>query len=194
MSFTLFPPPDPVAGFSLYAAGYQAYVSPWFSPLWGQVVNSGIFYDIKMVLVSLGIVLFLWLIYLVQKKNQMHQKMHSMHSPKIVAPAPKKLDPRTEKWNVVLEHINSSNQAEWRMAIIEADTYLEELMHQRGTPGETLGDMLKATKIKTVNDAWEAHKVRNQIAHKGSSFNLTKHEANRVVHLYERVFHEMGVL
>jgi hypothetical protein len=59
--------------------------------------------------------------------------------------------------------------------------------------GNTLGDKLKqATRgdFKTLDAAWEAHRVRNQIAHEGSDFILTKHEAKRVIALYETVFEE----
>jgi hypothetical protein len=59
-------------------------------------------------------------------------------------------------------------------------------------PGENLGERLKNVEpsdFLTLEDAWEAHKVRNQVAHQ-SGFTLTRREARRVVELYERVFRE----
>jgi ribosomal protein L14E/L6E/L27E len=59
--------------------------------------------------------------------------------------------------------------------------------------GETISDKLKAVEksdFLTIDKAWEAHRVRNEIAHGGSNFEITEREAHRVVVLYEEVFKE----
>ena len=59
--------------------------------------------------------------------------------------------------------------------------------------GDDLGSKLRgATKadFKTLDQAWEAHKVRNDIAHDGSNFLLSQREAKRVINLYRQVFEE----
>ena len=45
--------------------------------------------------------------------------------------------------------------------------------------------------INSIDDAWEAHKVRNRVAHEGSNFELTQREAKRIIGLYEKVFSEL---
>ena len=40
----------------------------------------------------------------------------------------------------------------------------------------------------TIDDAWEAHKVRNLIAHEGLNFLLSDREAKRVIGLYRKCF------
>ena len=100
---------------------------------------------------------------------------------------------KSKRWDIVEGYISSSNPAEWKLAIMEADSMLEELVKKLGYPGSTLGEMMKQIKpadFVTINDAWEAHKVRNYIAHQGSTFILTKHQANRAIKLYEKVFNE----
>ncbi len=107
---------------------------------------------------------------------------------------PKSLPPlRNERWERVLTHVNSDNPNDWRIAIIEADVMLDELALRLNLPGNTLGERLKQAvrgDFKTLDQAWEAHRVRNEIAHAGSDFVLTQREAKRVVDLYERVFEE----
>jgi hypothetical protein len=44
--------------------------------------------------------------------------------------------------------------------------------------------------FRTLQYAWEAHKIRNAIAHEGQDFTLTHREARRIVGLYEAVFRE----
>ena len=101
------------------------------------------------------------------------------------------------KWQSVLTHVFSSNESEWKLAIIEADVMLEELMDQLGFKGENLADKLKSAdqeKFKYLTSAWEAHTLRNKIAHEGSNFELNQREAKRVVTLYEQIFQEFGFI
>jgi hypothetical protein len=76
---------------------------------------------------------------------------------------------------------------------MEADIILDDLLNKLGYRGESIGEKLKRVAkgdMKSLNDAWEAHKVRNQIAHEGSSVNLSHHEAKNVISMYRRVFEE----
>ncbi|MCK5027279.1 MAG: hypothetical protein KAS07_02585 [Candidatus Pacebacteria bacterium] len=98
------------------------------------------------------------------------------------------------QWRVVQEHIYSDVPAEWRIAILEADAMLDDALKRAGGKGETLGERLKsleASEYQTLQSAWDAHKVRNMIAHKGVSFQLTQRETKRVIDLYEKVLQEL---
>lgn len=100
---------------------------------------------------------------------------------------------RNERWEHVQELLSSDNENDWRQAIIEADIMLETIVERMGYEGETLSDRLKQVEesdFLTLNEAWEAHKVRNKIAHEGTSFSLSRREARRVIGLYENVFKE----
>lgn len=100
---------------------------------------------------------------------------------------------RDKRWNQVLQHVNSDSPNDWRQAIIEADTILEDIVFRSGYPGETLGEKMRGIEksdFRTLDEAWEAHKVRNRIAHDGSQFLLSKREALRIIDLYKKVFEE----
>ena len=63
--------------------------------------------------------------------------------------------------------------------------------------GETIGEQLKQVEpsdFLTLNDAWEAHKVRNEIAHTGSTFVLSDVVARHTIVRYENVFREFAML
>ena len=101
------------------------------------------------------------------------------------------------RWQEILELVNNDNPGNWRLAVIEADVMLDELLKRLGYLGDTLGERLKSVDggtFRTLNQAWEAHRVRNQIAHDGSDFVLTQREARRVIDLFRQVFAEHGVL
>ncbi len=100
---------------------------------------------------------------------------------------------QVERWQKVVENANSDNESNWRLAIIEADIMLEDLLKSLGYQGEGVGEMLKSvepTDMLTLDNAWEAHKVRNRIAHSGTDFQLNARETKRVISLFESVFKE----
>jgi hypothetical protein len=101
------------------------------------------------------------------------------------------------RWNEVIKNIYSENVNDWKLAIIESDSMLDELLDQLGFKGETLGDKLKAAdrnKFRHLTAAWEAHTVRNRIAHEGSNFLISSKEAKRIVAIYEQIFREYGFI
>jgi len=105
--------------------------------------------------------------------------------------------PRTQlRWNRVVDQSNSSNPESWRLAILEADIMLNELLDMQGYKGETIADKMKQVdrnKFNSIESAWDAHKIRNRIAHEGG-LTLTPREVRNAIVLYERVFREFRYL
>ncbi|MBP6858018.1 MAG: hypothetical protein KBC11_02400 [Candidatus Pacebacteria bacterium] len=102
-----------------------------------------------------------------------------------------------ETWNSIRAKLLSDTPSDWKLAIIEADIYLDKSLDQKGFYGDTLGDKFKQItpdKLPSIQIAWEAHKVRNRIAHDGAGFILTMPEARRVLSYYEIVFRDLEVI
>lgn len=97
------------------------------------------------------------------------------------------------RWNRIVEQVSSEKEQDWRLAIIEADIMLDELLDVQGYHGDSMGDKMKQVERSdwnTIDFAWEAHKVRNRIAHEGGDMALSEREARRIISLYEQVFKE----
>ncbi len=108
--------------------------------------------------------------------------------------APKKFALR---WERVMSHLNSQNANDWKFAILEADIMLDDLLDILGYLGSTMSDKLKSVNpgdFKTLESAWEGHKIRNTIAHEGAEYVLGDREARRVIDLYRSVFTEFNVI
>ena len=104
------------------------------------------------------------------------------------------LNPR---WVNVENLVHSDNESDWRLAIIEADTMLEDALEGKGISGNGIGEKLKNSTpgdFASLQAAWDAHLVRNQIAHDGLDFDLTAREAKRTIQLYEVVFRELNYI
>ncbi len=101
------------------------------------------------------------------------------------------------RFTVIEEQLASSNPNDWKLSIIEADVLLDEALKRNGFSGTTLGERLQsvsADNLQTLDDAWTAHKVRNQIAHGGEDFVLTQKLARDTIARYRNVFQELGLL
>ena len=106
--------------------------------------------------------------------------------------------PRTHlRWSRIQEQANSDSEQHWRLAILEADIMLNELLDLEGYKGDTMADKLKQVEradFNSIDDAWEAHKIRNTIAHEGASYQINNREARRIISLYEKIFREFKII
>lgn len=101
------------------------------------------------------------------------------------------------RWRRIMEHAQSDDEHKWRLAILECDIMLNELLDLQGYKGETIAEKMKQvprSNFNSIDDAWEAHKVRNKVAHEGVEFHIDEREKNRVLNLYRRVFEEFGFI
>lgn len=104
--------------------------------------------------------------------------------------------PKNDRLADILVHITSDNPNDWKLAIIEADIILDDILKKSGYNGASLGERLRSispAQLQSLDDAWQAHKIRNQIAHGSADFVLTKRLAEDTIKQYRRVFAELGV-
>ncbi len=149
---------------------------------------------LKSVSIGISILSVLGLIWSVRSLTKINREQKSIYDPLVLVSAPGQTEQKKNiRWERVVEHINSPNPNDWKFAILEADIILDDLLNTMGYKGETMADKLKTIEksdFLTLDAAWEAHKIRNQIAHEGADFLVTEREARRVVSLFEAVFKE----
>jgi len=101
------------------------------------------------------------------------------------------------RWHYILTLIESPNESDWRVAIIEADSMLEEILKEKGLAGNTASELLEGAResgYRSIQDAWDGHLVRNKIAHEGSDFYISQVEGRRVIRMYQNFFEELRVI
>ena len=150
----------------------------------------------KVLSVLLSILLIIFIAYLIVKLTKVRQEsLAKLYTVNQNVDGPGKIV--NIRWEKILNHIESVNENDWKLSIIEADIMLDDLLDKLGLEGESIGDKLKTVErsdFTTLDNAWEAHKIRNQIAHQGSDFILTQREVRRAVELYKSVFDEFGII
>ena len=106
------------------------------------------------------------------------------------------LEELNQNWQNVLNHLNSASESEWKLAIIEADKLIDDLLVQKGYQGESLAErlnMVDKKNMKSFELLWEAHKVRNRIVHK-LDFKINRSEALRVISYYGEALKDLETL
>ena len=147
---------------------------------------------LKIFLVSLSLVLLAGIIFLLYKIYRIKKEKISHLVDFIPKEEPR--ESRSSKWDGIKKKMDSDISSEWKMAIIEADSIIDEIFKTIGFGGETLGERLKAVEpsdFDNLQGIWEAHKVRNRIAHEGEKFNLTREEAIEAIEKYEKALKEL---
>lgn len=135
-----------------------------------------------------------------KEHEHMHHEIHEFaHKQKAVEDKANKLKniSTNPRWITVLSYLNSSSEGDWKLAVLEADTMLDDLLDQIGFKGDNLGEKLKNAdqeSFKNLSIAWEVHTIRNRIAHEGANFPLSVREAKRVIALYEDIFRPYGFI
>lgn len=101
-----------------------------------------------------------------------------------------------QPWQVLLHRLESLNPSDWNIAVIQADAIFDAVLKDMGLAGETMGERLRGldrSKLTSLNDVWEAHKIRNRIVHEAERV-LTHSEAKRAVTLFEKALRELEYL
>ena len=102
-----------------------------------------------------------------------------------------------ERWEHIVALASGPSEGDWRRAIMEADIMMYDVLEEQGYPGTTVGEKLKMAnpiQMTTLDLAWQAHKVRNDIAHGGEATPLTERVAKATIDSYRRVFEEFGAI
>ena len=92
--------------------------------------------------------------------------------------------------------LTKENPATYNMAVVEGDKLLDKAMMEMGIPGKTMGERLKKCgkeKYSQLNAVWNAHKLRNQIAHE-PGFRLEYHQARHALVIYKTALKDLGAI
>jgi hypothetical protein len=167
-------------------------------PIWG-IIKSYLSWllllipFVKILIVIMCVALAYFIYYLYKELSGLRENERKQLYPEII----NKNIVTNPHWERILTHIESLNENDWRLAIIEADIMLSGILDRLYLPGDTIAEKLKAVEksdFNSIDYAWEAHKIRNQIAHEGQSFVMTQREGRRVIGLYQKVFEEFQVI
>ena len=143
----------------------------------------------------LAVAAFFVIVYVLVRLFELRKREHAYYTTLI--PSPEATGGENPRWQHIQSLIAGDKESEWREAILEADIMLDDALARKGYVGEGVGEKLNAVdsqELASLQNAWDAHKVRNQIAHQGSMFKLSQELAGRTIAHFETVFRELNEL
>ncbi len=99
-------------------------------------------------------------------------------------------------WNQIVKRIKTNDVSNWKMAILEADKLLDDILKGAGYRAETHDERIKQVgpeALSNIEQIREAHRVRNRVAQE-PDFTITKDEAIATLKIYKAAFQEYGLL
>ena len=98
-----------------------------------------------------------------------------------------------KSWQKILTRLQKSDEANLRLALIEADNLFDDLLKQMRLPGESMADRLRyidSSQVSNIDEIWRAHKLRNVLVH-NHEYQITRNEMEFGVHAYEKALKEL---
>ena len=87
------------------------------------------------------------------------------------------------------------NPATYVTTIINSDKLLDKALMEMGVPGKTMGDRLKkcGDRFTNLNGVWQAHKLRNAIAHE-TDIEVSYKRAYNALQIYKQALKDIGAI
>lgn len=98
-----------------------------------------------------------------------------------------------KRWSKIIGRIETGKETECKMAIIEADDLLKEVLLKMKYKGEILDDLLAQVDAKimpSIETVKEVHKIRNNII-QDPSYSLTVEQARNIIRVYQKGLTEL---
>ena len=95
-----------------------------------------------------------------------------------------------KQWAKVLKRLETGKEADYKLAVIEADGLLNDILKKMGYKGETMAKILEqldSTVLPDIEQIWEVHKIRNKVVH-DPDYELSLEQARKVLGIYEKSF------
>jgi hypothetical protein len=99
-------------------------------------------------------------------------------------------------WDRIKEKLQTAGDNDAAYLVIEADALVDDALKHFRIPGETMGERIKfitGPDLKSSQDLWDAHKIRNQIAHEGAR-NILYVDAVYAIDKFEKVLKELNMI
>ena len=98
------------------------------------------------------------------------------------------------RWKKIMKKTESGAESDYKLAIIDADDFLQQTLENRDYRGETFEDLVNAAgkKVPNIDAIIQAHAVRNSIVYE-PDFRLEIERAKGILYDYENAIKGISV-
>lgn len=97
------------------------------------------------------------------------------------------------RWEKILSRLEANNPSQYKVAVLEADAFADEILAGIGYEGATMAEKLENIhegQLETKKALSEAHLIRNRIVHE-ADFVISREEAGACLDAYRTFFDEV---
>ena len=99
-------------------------------------------------------------------------------------------------WQQIQKRLLAADSNNWKLAILESDHILNEILKMSGYLGPKLEEKLELitpAQLSNVEEIKQAHQIRHKIA-SDPSFPITNEEAREIIAVYKKSFVELNLI
>lgn len=99
-------------------------------------------------------------------------------------------------WNKIKARLATGLEAEYKLAVLEADSVMDDVLKRMGFGGMSLGerlDKLTAVSLPNLDEVRLAHQTRNNIVH-DPDYRLSLDEAKKTLAIFEKSLTDLQAL
>lgn len=101
-----------------------------------------------------------------------------------------------KKWQQIQDRLEKSDEANLKLAVIEADNFMDDVLKRMALEGKDMGERLEkltTQQLKSLDDIWDAHRLRNLIVHQ-TNVSINQNQAKKAIESFEKALKELEVI
>ena len=167
----------------------------WLNEAVNFVTNQDFLFVLKTVFLGISLILFVAILYLMKETGYIDEViLDDVRS--FALPSRKTKKKVTKEWFRLERLMKSKDKNQLKLAIIEADKILDNILKEIGYEGDSLMERIEKldpSLVPSVSDLKRAHRFRNKIVHE-SGFDFSINEAETILSIYEQAFRKLGLI
>lgn len=151
-----------------------------------------IIWIIKIVFISVSLILLPLIVFLLIKSSWVRYKYLDDYT-EFFKKRPYGTKKEFKKWAKINRRLESNSKSDYKMAIIEGDDFLKEVLKEMKYKGDFLDDILKEVNsrvLPSVEEVKKANEIRNKIMH-NPDFDITQEQAKNILKIYHQALREL---
>jgi len=100
-----------------------------------------------------------------------------------------------KRWAKIKKRIEAGSEAEYKLAIIESEDFLNEILEERGYEGKDFQETINSADrlvSSNLSEILAAHEVRNSIVY-NPDYKLDSEQAKKILGVYESAVNSIGL-
>jgi len=151
---------------------------------------------LKIIFILFSLILFGFIIFALSGGSAWFKRLVIWDLQEILTFRPFGVRKLVRQWLKIKARLDTGIESEYKLAIIEVDSILDDILKRMGYGGETLGERLNKLTIASLSnleEVREAHQIRNNIVH-DPDYRLSLDEARKAMSAYERALTDLQAL